>query len=528
MSFSNKFKEFTIVLDNPSATYFPGQEVTGHVKIHSLKTIKTTGIFVRFLGSCYASNNKTAVKHHGDPSHFKRHYDHISKRENRDNWTGQSSYVYQSSDNEQRKYYKDTEIYFDMKQQLWGTDKPEKFDAGDFNLAFQFKLPSNLPTSYEGEKGYVRYVAMASVTRSWNSNYRTTKPFTIVSIVDLNNIPGVDKPVSKHESRKFGFFIFKAGSVTTKAGVNKKGFVPGETITLNGEIFNGSLGRINKTVTHLVCVTTYKTGGHVSQSKQDLAQVESVSIPSKCSWELKNIQLKIPPSPPSGLGGCGLITVDYHVEVTSVTDMGCVELCLPIIIGTIPLKVDFATMQAPARTPSRRAPPRPPPPSFPQLLPSASAPPIPPEIQEAAKKRLAKEQEALTSYRGDSGNVSTSDDFGVEEGSAPSNMDLLTGSVAVVDISQHNTEPWVDINQISSDAASEMYPDLPPPTYEECVYGERVTIGDSEVDNLFLDGSNEATGGDIRTAAALDETKKKRNTFAPSYVYYHQSNGEIP
>lgn len=61
--------------------------------------------------------------------------------------------------------------------------------AGSYSYPFQFKLPTNLPSSFEGVIGYVRYTMTAVIDKPWKFDHTTKAPFTVLSILDLNLEP---------------------------------------------------------------------------------------------------------------------------------------------------------------------------------------------------------------------------------------------------------------------------------------------------------------------------------------------------
>ena len=64
-----------------------------------------------------------------------------------------------------------------------------RLEAGSHRYPFTFSLPPNVPSSFEGEHGYVRYTAEATMERPWKFNHVTRCAFTVISLVDLNLEP---------------------------------------------------------------------------------------------------------------------------------------------------------------------------------------------------------------------------------------------------------------------------------------------------------------------------------------------------
>ncbi|KAJ8316570.1 hypothetical protein KUTeg_005879 [Tegillarca granosa] len=96
--------------------------------------------------------------------------------------------------------------------------------SGRHSYPFQFQLPPNLPASFEGEYGYIRYWVKALVEKPLKSFSHVTKSaFTIIGALDLNYFSDsnlCDRPVTAYLS------------------LERKGFVPGEPVFINAEIEN--------------------------------------------------------------------------------------------------------------------------------------------------------------------------------------------------------------------------------------------------------------------------------------------------
>ncbi len=61
---------------------------------------------------------------------------------------------------------------------------------GEHRYPFELLLPSDLPASFKGEYGYVKYEATAIIEKSaWKSDYRTNMIFSVLGNLDLNREP---------------------------------------------------------------------------------------------------------------------------------------------------------------------------------------------------------------------------------------------------------------------------------------------------------------------------------------------------
>lgn len=66
-----------------------------------------------------------------------------------------------------------------------------RLPPGQHFYPFSFQLPPNLPSSFEGGDGYVRYTIRGVIDRSsWiKKDKDTKKPFTVIALLDLNTYP---------------------------------------------------------------------------------------------------------------------------------------------------------------------------------------------------------------------------------------------------------------------------------------------------------------------------------------------------
>lgn len=63
--------------------------------------------------------------------------------------------------------------------------------AGRNTYPFIFNLPQNLPSSFEGAHGRVRYSLNACIDKPWKFDHNCNLVFTVLSLLDLNVQPDV-------------------------------------------------------------------------------------------------------------------------------------------------------------------------------------------------------------------------------------------------------------------------------------------------------------------------------------------------
>ena len=72
-----------------------------------------------------------------------------------------------------------------------GRGDAQQHPAGNHRIPFAFEIPSECPSSYEDQYGYIRYNCKAIMDRPWKFNHETKAGFTVIKPLDLNSIPGV-------------------------------------------------------------------------------------------------------------------------------------------------------------------------------------------------------------------------------------------------------------------------------------------------------------------------------------------------
>ena len=109
-------------------------------------------------------------------------------------WSEQKIVTRDGSTRTETKYYSNSEQYF--KQEVVLHHGPS-LPPGLHILPFSLLLPPNLPSSYEGQHGNVRYFVKADIVRDWKWNHKVKQHIMINGILDLNQYPS-----AKHEGTK--------------------------------------------------------------------------------------------------------------------------------------------------------------------------------------------------------------------------------------------------------------------------------------------------------------------------------------
>lgn len=291
-----KLQEFEITFTNNKVVYGPGESISGTVKIRTTESLHFKAIKVNCHGSCGVSNTANSTTY-----------------------------------NVEEQYLNST---------LSAADKGV-LGVGEHSFSFQFVIPAAVPTSFEGPFGKIVYRVKATIdTPRFSKDYKTQKPFYILNMLNLNEVPDIDYHSSVVATKKFSYLLVKSGTVMLKVCSDMKGYIPGQIIKLFTEIHNKSGKDTGCVLASLIQRVTYKTNKPVVDLRT-IAEVEGAKVKAGKHAEWKE-QIIVPPLPQSELAGCSLIDIIYFIQVSLRYPEAAVTL--PIYIGNIALN------QSPSRS----------------------------------------------------------------------------------------------------------------------------------------------------------------------------------
>ena len=302
-----KLNIFEISLGSAGGVVYSGQMMQGHVTVELTEAMSMRGIILNFEGKAY---------------------------------------VHWSTGGKNKRHYRATEKYFDQDVLLFGIWPSQGSDtvelpSGRHTFPFQFQLPEGLPSSFEGGVGHVRYQVKCKIDKPWKFDHNTKRPFTVISILDLNqNASTYCRRLQGTKRKHLCCLCCKSGPIEASFHVDRQAYVPGEAVKLFAEISNGTSRAMDKSYVDLKMVTTFHAKHKSKTTKTEVARVERPAIAGfrEDSWSGEN--LVIPPLPPSFLVGCNIIDIHYILQLNVDPSGPALDLEVPleIIIGTIPLQ----------------------------------------------------------------------------------------------------------------------------------------------------------------------------------------------
>ncbi|XP_035687000.1 arrestin domain-containing protein 3-like isoform X1 [Branchiostoma floridae] len=298
-----KIKQFTIAFEDGKDVFEAGECVKGHVVVELAEDVKMRGLWLLFHGQ--------------------------SEVEWREHGSDDSSVTYKS-----------VETYFKHEVTLFGTAR-EQSSQGDAAVLpmgrhvfpFQYQLPAEeLPCSFEGEHGYVRYIITATIDRPWKL-YRTMKTsFTVLEKEDENSREDFIRthpPDLCRATTTPGCLCCESGPVELQVQPDRTIYRPGDVIVIRGTVTNNSNVDVTSVEARLVQIATFH-GDHettavfsriktkTKEAKKVVQQVQICGCKRGESLTFsvdKGAALRVPPIPPSALRFCRIIDLEYRLDV---------------------------------------------------------------------------------------------------------------------------------------------------------------------------------------------------------------------
>lgn len=219
---------------------------------------------------------------------------------------------------------------------------------GQQEHAFNFQIPPvPLPTSFEGEYGFIRYSVQGIVERPWKNNITTRRVITVWEYLDCNN-PLLSAPQEGNLEKVIPGGLFsssKRNYLTLKS--DRRGYCPGESILLSVKCEDFPPGIIQKAMLTMISKFGDSKDRRPLVYRKVLSTVNVGTTPADKVYGVDNIKIDIPSMPPTikfrGSSGIG-ISVNYLVEFQMFSrskgnkkPKPYWHVHLPITIGTIPL-----------------------------------------------------------------------------------------------------------------------------------------------------------------------------------------------
>ncbi|XP_026741455.1 arrestin domain-containing protein 17 [Trichoplusia ni] len=319
-------KEANIYFDNQWNTYYAGQTVNGRIEYVFDSPKKVRGIHVKIKGEA-----------HTEWCESKEEQNSEGKTETSDTMhTGH-------------------EEYFQISYYLLGSNSGNEIEIPSGKQVYNFTctLPPVLPSSFEGQYGYIRYTVKVTLDRPWKFDQETKMAFTVLNAFDLNLNPSYKEPIHIQLEKTFCCFCCASPPLSVDVQAPVSGYVPGQVIPIRIDIENKSNVQLHLVKIFLRKVVTYRATSPTNALKKTKDVVLTVQEGPAPAGSTKNwnLTMEVPPIPPSDLVNCNIIDLDYDFKVECVVSGMHMNMHDKkyITIGTVPLvgMIGQATPSAP-------------------------------------------------------------------------------------------------------------------------------------------------------------------------------------
>ncbi|XP_062563974.1 arrestin domain-containing protein 3-like [Armigeres subalbatus] len=217
-------------------------------------------------------------------------------------------------------------------------DESTEIAAGVHVYNFASPIPLNVPTSFEGECGKIRYTVRAILDRPWKFDQTCTAAFTVLKPLDLNHHISNLKVRKKQKLIKtFCCWPCASNPLHIQVEIPMSGYVSGQKIPITVSLNNTSNTRVTGIKSSLQRKVSY-----ISQHPKQKTRVMSKFLSNDWTAVTHDesatylIELDVPEVAPTGK--CSVLVIEYLlvviVYVSGLHLNSRVEL--PITIGTIP------------------------------------------------------------------------------------------------------------------------------------------------------------------------------------------------
>nr|XP_033323413.1 arrestin domain-containing protein 17-like isoform X2 [Megalopta genalis] len=324
------FQNIDIVLDVPQQVYYSGQRVSGHVLLNVSEPVIVLGIRLKYKGEAqvYFTDRSAGIRR---------------------KFSAFENYLHVETYLAGGKYGGPVRSGIATRSLGVGTngfssrvDGKEKSTITGGVYPFSLTLPENLPCSFEGRYGRVRYSirALLDVTTIYRFSTNII-PFTVAPILDLNRDPLAVLPLHIQQSK---VYLGQTEPISISMSLPVHGYVPGQTIPIMIVLTNPTAIVIRKIRVVFKKAVTYHSTEKFRKHKEIVVEVEQPVNKESHSYD---ITFDVPAVPPTGMIHCSIIDVLYTLKVEACVDVSewyyrmfqkNLKLRTNIVVGTVPLQ----------------------------------------------------------------------------------------------------------------------------------------------------------------------------------------------
>lgn len=317
-SIGDKNEKFKIILDNPDHTYHSGQTIRGTISLNCKQKKKIRGIYFHIIGYGKCSwtdllrRESVAIDGKGERSAIK---------------------------------YSGTEEYLNSTMYIVGSKNGPSFalPEGMTVYEFSFNLKSELPSSFSGGCGKIKYKMEFIVDIPWKFDKKQIIQLNIIQTVNLNYTLGTLQPFENQLTRNIGYI--GTGPISVHVYVMKCGYIHGDKIPIQAIVTNHSKVHVEKLKFAFNKIIDYhsKTPGlAIKREIHRLLKKEAGGVSKKTEQRYEHV-IEVPLTTPSQDSKTSrLIHIKYELKVEA--KLGGLyknmAITIPLTIGNVPHSIN--------------------------------------------------------------------------------------------------------------------------------------------------------------------------------------------
>lgn len=314
------------VVINERQVFFPGEKITGAVKVHTSRLIYASSISVKICGQAYV---RWSESHQFDTNEYI----------NCENYINESRTLLECNEN---------------------NVQGERLPPGDNDFPFSFLIPaSHVPSSfnhgwYKKDYAVIRYWVRACISFDDGEEITVAREFYVKETMDLTTAVHLKEPQKMSADEYVCWWCFKTGPVILHLETNCAGYYPGEDIVITvgvdttlssvstGKVEAELVQRVNYVANSDYSDKSYsKSGGENSLEREhwntEKNLLLSASVGSRRQMNWGNVRLKIPKAIVPSISCSKCVQLSYFVQLKVYLRLSedCI-IRMPIIIVSKP------------------------------------------------------------------------------------------------------------------------------------------------------------------------------------------------
>ena len=234
--------------------------------------------------------------------------------------------------------YQSEETYVHKARILWSSDQSPhgKIGPGTYDLPFQFVLPPNCLSSFQGSVGSISYTLHGLIkTGLLHQDHRIQAALQVNKITDIN-IPQLLMALRQLKKKKVGFFFF-GKDVQFTVSLSRTGFCIGQNLPVTVSVVNDSSRRIKMRASIRRYTHYYAQGKTYHDRERKLVSVTTPDVAPQ-SEQVLNIEDLIIPTVEPSFYESQIIKMQYFLKVKAVIPWARnSSVMIPITLGNVPL-----------------------------------------------------------------------------------------------------------------------------------------------------------------------------------------------